>query len=190
MKKLPVYKIKVREDEELGVDYVAFVDDPAIERTWQTFHNKKQFHFDKERQIVSGPIMVANLPIYRRDEKGEFYVVFDKETIQTIVERIMKKGFSNNVNLMHDPNQKLEGVNIFNMFIVDKTMGIGTPTGFEDLPDGSAFASYRVTDKKVWEDIKAGKFSGFSVEGMFDMDFIEDKDEVTIEEIIDIIQKA
>jgi hypothetical protein len=191
MKKLPIYKIKIKENEELGVDAVAFVDDPAIERTWQTFNRAKQYFTDKERQIVSGPIMVANLPIYRRDEQyGEYYVVFDKETIHSIVERFLKKGFSNNVNLMHDPNKKVEGVSIFNLFIIDKTMGIKTPEGFEDLTDGSAFASYRVTDPKVWEEIKAGTFSGFSVEGLFDHDFVEDKDEITIAEIIEIIQKA
>ena len=39
--------------------------------------------------------------------------------------------------------------------------------GFEDAPDGSAFASYFVDNEDVWQKVKSGEFKGFSVEGLF-----------------------
>jgi hypothetical protein len=39
--------------------------------------------------------------------------------------------------------------------------------GFEDVPDGSWFGSFKVDNAEVWAEIKAGKVRGFSVEGQF-----------------------
>ncbi len=33
---------------------------------------------DKEKRMISGALMISDLPIYRKDEMGEYYVVFDK----------------------------------------------------------------------------------------------------------------
>ncbi len=189
MEKLPVYKIRIKNSEELGMEAIAFVDEPAIERSWQTFSKVRPKYFaNEERQIVSGPIMVANLPIYRRDEKGEFFVVFDKETIFSIVQKFLSKGLSNNVNEMHDPKRIIEGASLFNLFIIDKSMGINTPEGYEELTDGSAFASYKITDPEVWKKVKDGTYTGFSIEGLLEYEFIEEKDTDIIQSIIDKVQ--
>ena len=43
--------------------------------------------------------MVADLPIYRRDDDGkEYYVVFNADTIRKIVYKYMKEGRTNSVN--------------------------------------------------------------------------------------------
>ncbi len=39
---------------------------------------------DEDQQIISGPLMLADTPIYRNDHNGEYYVVFTKETIKKI----------------------------------------------------------------------------------------------------------
>ena len=39
--------------------------------------------------------------------------------------------------------------------------------GFEDVPDGSWFGSFKVDNEEVWQMIKDGKVKGFSVEGLF-----------------------
>jgi hypothetical protein len=61
----------------------------------------------------------------------------------------------------------VEGVTMFEIWITDESRGIKPMKGFEDAPDGSAFASYSIDNDDVWKDIKAGKFKGLSVEGMF-----------------------
>ena len=64
------------------------------------------------------------------------------------------------------------------------------PKGFEDLPDGSWFGSYKVDNEAVWNDIKAGTFKGFSVEGMFIPERSEDVVEAAMVSLIEAIINA
>jgi hypothetical protein len=192
MKKLPVYKIEVSESDELGVNYIAMVDTPAIERNWMAFSETKKYEFksDEDKKIISGPMIVSNLPIYRRDAQGEYFVVFDTETTMEIVQRFFRRGFTANVNEMHDETKIVDNVFMFESFIINKERGILTPTGHTELPDGSWFGSFKVNNDEVWKKIKSGEFMGFSVEGMFGQRFIGDKDEAVIKEIQEVIQLA
>jgi hypothetical protein len=131
---------------------------------------KKGFSFKTtDKQIISGPAMIPDQPIYRRSKDGEEYnVVFTKSTIQKIVERYFKNQYNNNFNLQHKKNMLAEGVYLIESFIIDSMRGIKAPEGFEDLPDGSWFISCKVDNEAIWNDyIKSGKFKGFSVEGLF-----------------------
>jgi hypothetical protein len=191
--KLPIYKINITESDDLGVNFLALVDQPAIERAWMAFSEIKNHQFkttDEDKRIVSGPMIVANLPIYRRDSQGEYYVVFDEETTMNIAQRFFRRGFNANVNLMHDEKQVVDNVFIFESFIIDSKRGILTPKGFDELPDGSWFGSFKVNNEDVWQKIKSGEFKGFSVEGMFSQELIGNKDTDTIDEIREVIQKA
>lgn len=169
MEKKKIYKLIIDETGDSGVSFVALVDEPAIELGWQVFKQLKEYKFeaDKERQMVSGPLMVADLPIYRRDkERGEHFVMFDADTIEKIAMKFFRNGFQGNVNLMHE--KKVQGVYMFESWIVNKASGKGVPKGFEDLPDGSWFGTFKVENKEVWDRfIKEGVFTGFSVEGLF-----------------------
>lgn len=192
-RELPLYKLVINEDDESeeGVDFIALVDDPATDRGWQAFKDQKPYEFkaDEDRQIISGPLMVANLPIFRRTEQmGEFYVVFDKETIEKVAFKFARNGFHSNVNMMHRPEHKLDDVFMFESFIIDESRGIVTPMGFDKLTEGSWFGSFKVDNKKIWDEfIKTGVFSGFSVEGIFDQEFLHPQDEKIIEDVIDIV---
>jgi hypothetical protein len=46
-----------------------------------------------EQKIVTGPLMIADLPIYRRDADEEYYVTFSAAEIKKIVQRFFKKGY-------------------------------------------------------------------------------------------------
>lgn len=192
MDKLPIYKMVIDElDDISGVNFVALVDEPAIQMSWQMFNNQKfTFKLDNERRIISGAFMVADLPIYRRDEKmGEYYVVFDKQAITSIQRKFMANGYTKNFNLMHDSSQITQSAILFNSFIIDSTMGIKTPEGYDELPDGSWFGSVFVADEQLWESVKAGKFKGFSVEGFFDLVYQSEKKEKDIIREIEAILK-
>ena len=84
---LPIIKLTIDEQDETRVEKISFVDDPAIERQWMAFKKSPyRFKADEEKRVVSGPLMVAGLPIYRHDEKnGEYYVQFDADSIQRAV---------------------------------------------------------------------------------------------------------
>lgn len=123
----------------------------------------------EDKHIISGPLMLADALIYRNNSKfGEHYVKFSAETIKEIAIKFAKKGYQQNVNLMHDSNMKLDGLVMFESFIVDKARGILPMAGFEDAKDGSWFGSFYVENPTAWQLIKEDKVKGFSVEGFFD----------------------
>lgn len=118
-----------------------------------------------EQRIVTGPLMIADLPIYRRDEDEEYYVTFSASEIKKIVQRFFKKGYQSKVNVEH--STPVDGVFMFESYIIDREKGIMPPKGFEDISNGSWFGSFKVENEKIWEEVKAGTFKGFSVEGLF-----------------------
>ena len=168
---LPIYLLEINEDLMDGseVDFVALVDKPAIERNFLRFKEDRiNFEIqDEERRIISGPIMLADTPIYRNDNGQEYFVSFPKDTIYKIIKKMFQKNYTGNVNLMHDPKKIVEGVTMFECWISDESRGVKPMKGFEDAPDGSAFASYFVDNEDVWQKVKSGEFNGFSVEGLF-----------------------
>lgn len=188
--KLPIYKLEINEnDQDTGVNFVALVDSPAIERNWVAFNKQQKFIANEEKQIVSGALMVADLPIFRRDETlGEYYAVFTAETIEKIINKFFKQGMIHNVNLMHDSSQQVKGAYMIESFIINRKRGINPPTGFEGITDGSWFGSFKVENQEVWERIKEGEFKGFSIEGAFDHLFYVDKEKEQINQIIEIIK--
>ena len=124
---------------------------------------------DEEKRIISGAAMIADLPIYRYDDqRGEYYVVFDKETIFEIAKKWAKQDKYDSVNIHHD--MPSEGLSLFESYLVDIERGIMPPKGYEEVADGSWFVSYLVNDDTIWERVKSGEFRGFSVEGIFDFD--------------------
>lgn len=178
---LPVYKMDIVSDEnsDLEVDYVALVDKPAIEKNFLAFNEHEQkmtFAIQEDEQIITGALMLADKPIYRNDENGEYYVVFGKDTIKKIAQKFFTKGYQSNVNLMHDSGQRLDGLTMFESWITDEKRGVKAMKGFEDVPEGSWFGSFKVNNPDVWQMVKEGKVKGFSVEGLFQMKPTEKQD--------------
>ena len=170
---LPIYELKIQEDlsDDAEVSFVALVDKPAIQKDFLVF-NEQRIAFaiqDEEQHIISGPLMLAEEPIIRNNAKyGQHFIKFSAETIKEIAIKFSKKGYQKNVNLMHDDNMQLDGLVMFESFIVDSKRGIKPMNGFEDVKDGSWFGSFYVENPQAWDLIKQGKVKGFSVEGMFD----------------------
>lgn len=188
---LPIYELMINEDiqDDAEVSFIALVDRPAIQKNWNAFKENAKFQIiSEDKRIISGPVMLADSPIYRNDSiNGEYYVVFSKDTIFKIAQKFFKKGYQANVNLMHDSEQQVSGVTMFESFISDKDRGILPMKGFEDAPDGSWFGSFKVEDDSVWQMIKEGKVKGFSVEGVFEYSKAKTKEAQLLETIKDIL---
>ena len=134
--------------------------------------DKSKFKFSilsEEKRIISGALMLADELIYRDNDRfGQHYVKFSADTIKSIAIKWAKKNYNNHVNLMHDENQKVKGVTMFESWLVDSKRGVMAMKGFEGVADGSWFGSFYVENEKVWQAIKKGDYKGFSVEGLFD----------------------
>ena len=168
----PIYKAALTENpEETGMFCISLVDDPAVESNFLAFSNDKEKEIltfsvnDEEQRIVTGLVMAANRPILRVYGDFVYYIMYDKDTINAMTERFLAAGFANNVDTMH--NFEIEdGIYLRELYIKDTERGI-SPKGFEDVEEGSLFATYHIVNDEVWDKVKSGEFKGFSLAGVF-----------------------
>lgn len=173
MTTLPIYYAEIEFDDE-GIQFVSLVDFPAVESNFITLakqEKREALRFatieDGEQHLLVGVVMRADFPIYRYDERGEYYIVYRKDTVRQMAEKMLYDGRTSAVNIMHTP-VTVNGVNLQELFIKDSSKGI-VPKGFEDIEEGSLFAVYKVHNREVWEAVKRGDYAGFSLEGLFEL---------------------
>lgn len=181
---IPVYDALIM-DEESGMMKISLVDDPAVMSNFKSFDSDKRIQMysisDEDRRLVRGVVMRCDFPIYRRDKDlGEYYIIYKADTIRQMAEKYLVDGKQNCVNLMHEEDSDVDGVQMVQWFI--KGDGI-TVDGFDDCADGSLLAEFHVTNDDVWTAIKDGTYKGFSLEGYFDLAPEQDKD--SVEQIVD-----
>lgn len=173
---LPIYRIVIDMDNPvLGMSAISLVEHPAIEVPFLCFDSEKQlFTADVERQIITGPAILADTPIYRcSPSRGEYQIVFEKDTIRQLVEKYSKNGLLNSVNLQHDSKSFIDSAVMVESMIIDKERGL-CPNEFKDIPDGSWIVSYKITDDTLWNEIKNGRhLNGFSIEIMSELELVE-----------------
>lgn len=194
-KNIPIYQAII-EDEQTGMFTISLVDSPAVESNFLCFkkdHKIVNFRVEnEEKRLISGVIMRADFPIYRINEYGEeYYITFSMETIAKMAEKWLSDGLQSNVNLQHNPNNYVNDVLLKEVYFKDSEKGIN-PKGFEDIEEGSLFATYHVLNDDVWDSIKNGEFKGFSLEGIFNFDIVpteEDKEYDEIMSMLDRIEK-
>jgi hypothetical protein len=153
-----------------GIDFHSFVLDPAIEVLYKTFGKTERYKFNKEKQIVTGPFMIPDLPIYRNDAShGEYYVVFDKQTVVDLNEKFMSEQKTLSFNYQHMDNSKVDGAVLVENWIVGEGDNKAKSLGF-DVPVGTWMGSVKINNIDFWNsEIKTGNAKGFSIEGYLDM---------------------
>ena len=186
----PIYKAALTEDQnETGMYFISLVDDPAVECDFLAFEKVQNLNFkveNEEKRIVTGLVMPADRPILRQDYNGLYYILYDRETINAMAERFLAMGIANNVDTNHNFEVE-DGVFLRDMYIKDSERGI-SPVGFEDVEEGSLFATYHILNDEVWDKVKAGEFKGFSLAGIFaEQEFNAVEDDITDEEYEEIM---
>jgi hypothetical protein len=167
------------ENEESGMEAISFVETPATLTKWFKFNDIEEetfFNFEKDemKRVVTGPVMLAETPIKRIDDNGNFYwVKFSADTIFKMRNKYFKENKIHNINENHNKNLKVDGVYMVESFIIDEK----TKTNlYPDLEVGTWMASFYVDDEKYWnETIMNDKFNGFSLEGNFKPTYGEKK---------------
>lgn len=180
-------------DEEINseLNFISLVEDPAIEIDFFYFgkhDNALNFKMaSQEKRIVTGPAMIADLDIIRLDEFGnQFMVFFSKETVRKAAELFFKQNNQNTTNINHE-GDALNGVTVFESWIVDNENGKSGGKNFEDIADGTWMISYKVESDEIWNDfIKTGKVKGFSIQG--DKFGIKEAVDLNEEELFSLIE--
>ena len=170
---LPLFNATINAGDDTGVYCVSFVTDPATEINFLAFEKQKKLVKysiqDNKEHIVAGVIMVADTPIFRIDKDGfEYYIVYSKETLKYMAEKMLAQGFTSSVNIEHKANSYVDGVNLQQIYIIDKEKGL-CPEYFQDVPDGSLIGVYKIHNPEVWEMVEKGEVVSFSLEGWFEM---------------------
>ena len=187
---LPIYQLVLNE-ENIGLYAIAFVKYPAVEKDWVAFSKQEEnqqvkFSVDETQHRVLGVVMRPDFLVYRRDSEGNgYYMTVTKEEIRHIVSMFLKNGFQNMVNVEHDDELWLKGVELEQIFIKDVATGIN-PVGFEEIEDGALFFQYHIPDEEVWRAVQDGVFRGLSIEGFFDLVPVE-KEVESVEELLEIL---
>lgn len=171
-KGLPVFEATITSDD-CGITCISLVSDPATDINFVCFEKQeRELKFSVENateHIVSGVIMVADTPIYRRTSDGfEYYIIFSKQTLKEMAEKFLKDGSQGNVNIEHAGGTLIKNVNLLELFCIDREKGIN-PSYFSNVPDGSLIGIYKVRNNDVWALIEAGQVVSFSLEGVFDV---------------------
>jgi len=168
-----------------GITAISLVKHPAIEQNWIAFSKdgetvakpNKEFAFktiDADQRIVAGPAMIPEKLIYRKDpgpDGEEYFVFFTVDTIRELSERFLLQGKQNSMTLEHEST--LNDLSVVESWIVeDPEKDKSAMYGFE-LPVGSWFVKVKVLNDDVWDLVKDDSVSGFSVEGVFTRDIIQ-----------------
>lgn len=170
---LPIIELTLDNLLEDGLDAVALVENPAIQRNFFAFNENEQVVYkfqtiDEDKRILAGALMIADFPIYRNQDGKQFYVQFSKNTIEQIVDKVVRENKLMSFNLEHDEKKPIKDIYIQQHYIVDKTNGVNAPSYYPELSDGSWFGFIKVNNDTIWNDyVKTGLIKGFSIEGMF-----------------------
>lgn len=188
---MKIVELIMDEDDVYGVDAISIVDSPAIGQHFVHF-KEGQVKFktvDKEQRILMGAVLIPNLPIYRKNEDGEFYVFMSKETVRKAMERYMLKGLQASSTLQHE--EEVKGCTVVETWMKegehDKSMNYGM-----ELPDGTWCVCMKIQNDAIWNDwVKEGKVNGFSIEAFFvDKMKMKSKEEKMLCEIEEMIKNV
>ena len=163
---LPCYSLNIDDSENTGCFKISLVDFPAVETSFLCFNAEpEKFNFkvtDDEKHIVTGIALRCNVPIYRVAPDGtEYYVLFTKETVEHIMQKFAKDNNGFNISIQHELDVK--DCYVVESYLINKERGI-VPQEFSDIEDGSWVVSVKIENPKVWQYIKEGNCSGFSIE--------------------------
>ena len=183
---LPIFEIQIDlDDPNTFVDFNSLVHDPAHSISFETFSKAVRFEFNDDEKTVSGVAISADTPIYRRDASGEYYVVFTKKAIKDIIHDYARNNRFNNVNIEHNSKDVAEGVFMIGSYQVDNEKGFTAPERFKDVSNGSWLTTYKFENEELYNRVKSGEVSGFSIEGTFVMDEGQFNSVVTFDTILD-----
>lgn len=167
-----LYKITIDPEysengEDLGVEQIAFVKNPAVKMKGFAFNsNVKALAFaDEPKMRITAPALIP-MDIYRNDEFGEYYVQFTETEIEKIFSKFMQN-LSNKgkFNLEHNA-EKISPAYVLEAWLVDNPKQDKAYSTFGiDVPKGTLMMTAQLTDRKFFNDLVRNEQTGFSIEG-------------------------
>lgn len=162
------------DDLETGMQAISLVEFPAVERGFICFNEDKKpqlLKFNDAERIITGVVCLADVPIYRYNPSiGEYYVIFERDTIKRMVEKYSKNNLFNSINFQHNDNEITNDLILIESYFINEERGI-SPIEFQDVTNGSWICSFKVESEELWNRILTDEtLQGFSLQGIFNLE--------------------
>lgn len=160
-------ELKIEDFKKDGIFAISLVDKPAIESDF-IFLNSHEIELkviNEEKRLVVGLALIPEKRIFRVVNDKKFNIYFTKETIALASQMYMEQLNLNNVTIDHQ--SKVNGVSVVESWIVEDSKNDKSNIYNLNAVDGSWVIAMKVNNDEVWNDIKLGKYKGFSIEAMF-----------------------
>ena len=158
------------ESQEMTIDAISLVTNPAIEQDFVFFGKEKNnltlAKIDEEKRMLVSPALIPNKQIYRYDANtdSDYYVFFSKDTVRQASELYLKHNNHHKATYQHE--EDVTGVLTIESWIKEGDQDKSKLYGF-DLPDGTWFVKMKIENDEMWNKIKSGELKGLSIEGYF-----------------------
>lgn len=186
-KGLPIYDIEF--SDESVFNNIALVTEPAIQETFiqlsKQDNTQIQLKIDEEKRMVSGPALIPDQPIYRNQGGRQFYIKYSKDTIAKMALNFFKAHRNTEGNVEHAV--PVNGITYFESYLLNKERGI-VPKEFKNLPDGTWILTAKVENDDVWDLVKSGELTGFSID-IANIEFKDEKEIDTLEDFVEYLNK-
>lgn len=206
MAKLQEIELFIEDESQDGVFAISLVDKPAIEEDFIALSKHDQDETiqlqvaDEERRIAVGYALIPEKRIYRKmqpkgfDEPVEFNIYFTKETIAKTQELYMRNLNANNATVDHE--KPVQDCTVIESWITEDTKHDKINLFNVEPIMGGWAVMMKINNDEVWNDVKAGEYKGFSIEGLYkgfeNLKLEEEVKELTddekIEQIIKILE--
>lgn len=180
------------DSEELTIDAISLVTNPAIEQDFVFFGKEKNnltlAKIDEEKRMLVSPALIPNKQIFRYDANtdSDYYVYFSKETVRQASELYLKHNNHHKATYQHE--DRVSGVLTVESWIKEGEQDKSKLYGF-DLPNGTWFVKMKIENEEIWNRIKAGELKGLSIEGYFVNKFEKMQKQPTNEEILNALNE-
>ena len=184
------YELKYTKGED-GVFCMSTVENPATKTQLVMFDDElKAMEFqDDEKRVIYSVAMRPNMLIPRKDINGEPAMVFySEETVNDLQQNFFKNNSHNGATINHDKNLRKDMYAFESWIVQDPEKDKATSLGLQ-VQKGDWVMAQKVDNPEVWEDIKKGKLTGFSIEAYLEPVLTNENIEMTQEEIDARIKK-
>ena len=164
---LETIELFIDDEDHSGIEAISLVEFPAIEENFVALskHKIQLKTMDEEKRLVIGLALVPDKKIYRNNGGFEYNITFSKDTVRKAAEKYLKSLKIHNATIEHE--MEVEGVYLTESWIVEDKTKDKTALYNLNAPEGAWAVAMRIENNEVWEDVKAGKYLGFSIEGIF-----------------------
>lgn len=167
---IPVYMVDGLDSE---VTAISLVSEPAIMESFVTFNkdkkNKMEMFMNNEKMQVMGPVLIPDQKIYRNNDGFEYYIVFSQNAIEQLSRKFLTELRNNQWSIQHE--EETSSVSIVESWIKSGSDDKSNMFGF-NMPVGTWMVTAQINDIDLWQKIKRGDMTGFSIEAWLNLDEI------------------